>query len=95
MSIERTYDQGLLHGLETFQRMLGDDIQRAQKAWKMLGDELERLDTIHGALESMITNTFIRNHIINYGLALDKIDISKKDLMTLEQFRINLMREYG
>ncbi len=48
-----------------------------------------------GWLESMINNTFIRNHIIDYGLALDKIDISNKDLMTLEQFRINLMREYG
>ena len=48
-----------------------------------------------GWLESMISNTFIRNYVINYGLSLNEMDISNNDLMTLEQFRINLMREYG
>jgi len=43
----------------------------------------------------MISNTFIRNYVINYGLSLNEMDISNNDLMTLEQFRINLMREYG
>lgn len=53
-------------------------------------------------IESIIKNTFIRNHIIEYGSLLNNLTISDDTitngyqlLENLEQFRINLMREYG
>jgi PKHD-type hydroxylase len=50
-----------------------------------------------GWIESMIKDTFMRNHLIDYSFSLyamqDHIEFDY--LNKLEQFRINLVREYG
>jgi PKHD-type hydroxylase len=53
-------------------------------------------------IESAIKNSFIRNYLIDYGNLINEIEISDDKIVggqnlidNLEQFRINLMREYG
>ena len=53
---EENYDMGRLDGLKMIQRLLGDDIQRAQKAMKVLDDEIDRLETVDMALNDMVKN---------------------------------------
>lgn len=50
-----------------------------------------------GWIESKIRNSFMRDHVINYGLTIEAMSdsISFEHLYKLEQFRINLIREYG
>ncbi len=55
-------------------------------------------------MESDISNSFIRNHVVEYGFSIKNMIESVKNnqipdaalnLQKLENFRINLMREYG
>lgn len=46
-------------------------------------------------LESSIKNSFIRNHLVDYGKYINELDVDPEILENLEHFRINLMREYG
>jgi PKHD-type hydroxylase len=50
-----------------------------------------------GWIESKVKNSFIRDHVINYGLTIEEMSdtICFDYLQKLEQFRINLIREYG
>ena len=46
-------------------------------------------------VESAVKNSFIRNHLIEYGKFINSIDANSDIIEGLEQFRINLMREYA
>jgi len=55
-------------------------------------------------MQSNITNSFIRNHVVDYGFVIknmigsvenNHIPDAALNLQKLENFRINLMREYG
>lgn len=46
-------------------------------------------------IESCIQNSFIRNHLVEYGNLLFDAQIENDILENFEQLRINLIREYG
>lgn len=46
-------------------------------------------------IESIIQDTFMRNHLAEFGKFIADADVDKNTLENLEHFRMNLIREYG
>lgn len=46
-------------------------------------------------IDTAVKDSFIRNHLIEYGNMINSIDVDSGILEKLEHFRINLIRQYG